>query len=122
MYGAQGPQQLAGCALESASGGGGRSAGDLWGRDLGRRGASAGAHCGTLACPVSSDQPSGLADWDRLTVLFDSPPAMRRALSTTNAIESLHYTLRKVLKGRGAFPNDEAIVKLFYRCSGLLLE
>ncbi len=66
--------------------------------------------------------PSGLADWDRLTVLFDSPPAMRRALSTTNAIESLHYTLRKVLKGRGAFPNDEAIVKLFYRCSGLLLE
>ena len=33
---------------------------------------------------------------------------------TTNAIESLHYSLRKVLKGRGAFPNDEAIVKLVY--------
>jgi putative transposase len=58
--------------------------------------------------------PSWLADWDRLTVLFDYPPAIRRAISTTNAIESLNYSLRKVLKGRGAFPNDEAIVKLLY--------
>jgi putative transposase len=45
-------------------------------------------------------------------VLCDSPPALRRALSTTQAMESLHYALRKVRKGRGAFPNDEAIVKL----------
>ena len=58
--------------------------------------------------------PSWLADWDRLTVLFDYPPAIRRVVYTTNAIESLHYSLRKVLKGRGAFPNDEAIVKLLY--------
>ena len=53
-------------------------------------------------------------DWDRLTVLFDYPPAIRRVIYTTNAIESLNYSLRKVLKGRGAFPNDEAIVKLLY--------
>src|SRR6516162_7474717 len=58
--------------------------------------------------------PSWLADWDRLTVLFEYPPAIRRAIYTTNAIESLNYSLRKVLKGRGAFPNDEAIVKLLY--------
>jgi len=58
--------------------------------------------------------PRWLADWDRLTVLFDYPPAIRRAISTTNASESLHSALRKVLKGRGAFPNDEAIVKLLY--------
>ena len=58
--------------------------------------------------------PSWLADWDRLTVFFDYPPAIRRAIYTTNAIESLNYSLRKVLKGRGAFPNDEAIVKLLY--------
>ena len=58
--------------------------------------------------------PSWLADWDRLTVLFDSPPAIRRVVYTTNAIESLNYSLRKVRKGRGAFPNDEAIVKLLY--------
>lgn len=58
--------------------------------------------------------PSWLADWDRLTVLFDDLPASRRVIDTTNAIASLHYSLRKVLKGRGAFLNDEAIVKLLY--------
>lgn len=64
------------------------------------------------AAPYPALSPSGLADWDRLTVLFDYPPAMRRAIYTTNAIESWHYALRKVWKGRGAFPNDESIVKL----------
>jgi transposase-like protein len=58
--------------------------------------------------------PSWLADWDRLTVFFDYPPAIRRAVYTTNAIESLNYSLRKVLKGRSAFPNDEAIMKVLY--------
>src|SRR4029450_10647510 len=43
--------------------------------------------------------PSWLADWDRLTVFFDYPPAIRRAIYTTNAIESLNYSLRKVLQG-----------------------
>ncbi len=56
--------------------------------------------------------PSWLADWDRLTVCFDYPPAIRRAVSTTKAIESLNYALRKVLKGRRAFPNDESIIKV----------
>src|SRR5215468_6191748 len=58
--------------------------------------------------------PSWLADWDRLTVFFDYPPAIRRAVYTTNAIESLNYTLRKRLKTRGVFPNDESIVKVLY--------
>jgi putative transposase len=58
--------------------------------------------------------PSWLTDWDRLTVFFDYPPAIRRAIYTTNAIESLNYSLRKVLKGRSAFPNDEAIIKVLY--------
>ena len=58
--------------------------------------------------------PSWLADWDRLTVFFDYPPAIRRAIYTTNAIESLNYSLRKVLKGRNAFPNDESSIKLLY--------
>ena len=39
--------------------------------------------------------PSWLADWDRLTVFFDYPPAIRRVIYTTNAIESLNYSLRK---------------------------
>ena len=58
--------------------------------------------------------PSWRADWTRLTVFFDYPPAIRKAVYTTNAIESLNYSLRKLLKNRGAFPSDEAIVKLLY--------
>lgn len=58
--------------------------------------------------------PSWLNDWDRLTVFVASPPAIRRAIYTTNAIESRNYALRKVLKGRSAFPNDEAILKVLY--------
>src|SRR5919199_5110374 len=56
--------------------------------------------------------PSWLTDWDRLTVLFDYPPEIRRVIYTTNASESLNYTLRKRLKTRGGFPNDESIVKV----------
>jgi transposase-like protein len=54
------------------------------------------------------------ADWMRLTVFFDYPPQIRKVLYTTNAIESLNYSLRKLLKTRGAFPNDQAIVKVLY--------
>ena len=46
--------------------------------------------------------------------LFAHPPAIRRLLYTTNAIESLHMQLRKALKVRGHFPNDEAATKLIY--------
>lgn len=60
-------------------------------------------------------RPSWLAAWDRLTVFCASPPAIRRAVYTTNAIESFNYALRKVLKGRSAFPNDESISKGWYR-------
>ena len=58
--------------------------------------------------------PSWRADWQRLTVFFDFPPEIRRVVYTTNAIESLNYSMRKVLKNRGAFPNDESILKLMY--------
>lgn len=58
--------------------------------------------------------PSWRADWQRLTVFFDYSPEIRKVIYTTNAVESLNYSLRKLLKNRGAFPNDEAIVKLIY--------
>ena len=58
--------------------------------------------------------PSWRADWGRLTVFFDYPPEIRKVIYTTNAIESLNYSLRKVLKNRGAFPNDESIMKLMF--------
>lgn len=46
-------------------------------------------------------------DWARLTVFFDYPPEIRKVIYTTNAIESLNFSLRKVLKSRGAFPTDD---------------
>jgi transposase-like protein len=58
--------------------------------------------------------PSWRADWQRLTVFFDYPREIRKVVYTTNAIESLNYSMRKVLKNRGAFPNDESIMKLMF--------
>ena len=54
------------------------------------------------------------AHWKRLTVMFDYPAPIRKVIYTTNAIESLNYSLRKVLKQRGSFPNDEAFMKVLY--------
>ena len=59
--------------------------------------------------------PRWLAAWDRLTGFFASPPALRRVVSTTKAIESLHSALRQVLKGRRAFPNDASIINVWSR-------
>jgi transposase-like protein len=59
-------------------------------------------------------RPSWRADWGRLTVLFDYPPEIRRVIYTTNAIESLNYSLRRVLRNRGAFPSDASIKKLLF--------
>jgi putative transposase len=58
--------------------------------------------------------PSWRSDWDRLTVYFDYTPEIRKVIYTTNAIESLNYSLRKMLKNRGAFPNDDSIIKILY--------
>lgn len=58
--------------------------------------------------------PSWEHNWDRLTAFFDYPPDIRKVIYTTNAIESLNYSLRKIIKGRGAFPHDEAVRKLLY--------
>jgi transposase-like protein len=58
--------------------------------------------------------PAWKADWQRLTVLFDYPPEIRKAIYTTNAIESLNYSLRRLLKTRGSFPTDDSIFKILY--------
>lgn len=58
--------------------------------------------------------PAWRRHWEQVIPLFAHPPAIRRLLYTTNAIESLHMQLRKALKVRGHFPNDEAATKLIY--------
>ena len=52
--------------------------------------------------------------WDDLAEFYNYPPEIRRAIYTTNAIESLNYQLRKVTKNRLSFPNDDAIFKILY--------
>ena len=53
-------------------------------------------------------------NWVRIIPLFGYPPEIRKVIYTTNAIESLNMSLRKVTKNRGSFPNDEAAFKLLY--------
>jgi putative transposase len=53
-------------------------------------------------------------NWTRLTPFFDYPPEIRKVIYTTNAIESVNMSLRKLTKNRGSFPSDEALLKLFY--------
>lgn len=53
-------------------------------------------------------------NWPRVIPFFDYPPEIRKVIYTTNAIESVNMGLRKVTKNRGAFPSDEALLKLFY--------
>ena len=54
------------------------------------------------------------ANWTRVIPFFAHPPEIRKIIYTTNAIESLNMSLRKVTKARGSFPNDEAVSKLLY--------
>ncbi len=54
------------------------------------------------------------ANWARVIPMFGFPDDIRRAVYTTNAIESLNMSLRKVIKTRASFPNDDAAFKLLY--------
>lgn len=52
--------------------------------------------------------------WDRFTPFLAFGPALRKIIYTTNAIESLNFQLRKIIKNRGLFPNDAAAIKLLW--------
>lgn len=52
--------------------------------------------------------------WDRFIPFLDFGPATRKVIYTTNSIESLNYQLRKIIKNRGQFPNDQSVVKLLW--------
>jgi putative transposase len=53
-------------------------------------------------------------NWERVIPFFDYPEDIRKVIYTTNAIESLNRSLRKIIKTKGAFPNDASILKIFY--------
>ena len=52
--------------------------------------------------------------WEQVIPFFAYPPEVRRIIYTTNAIESMHMQLRKIVKNRGHFPSDDAASKLLY--------
>jgi putative transposase len=52
--------------------------------------------------------------WERFIPFLAFPPEVRKIIYTTNAIESLNYQLRKIIKNRGHFPNDQAVIKLLW--------
>lgn len=53
-------------------------------------------------------------NWDHLKPFFAYPADIRKVIYTTNAVESLNMSLRKVIKTRGSFPTEEAAIKLLY--------
>jgi putative transposase len=53
-------------------------------------------------------------NWENLRTFFEYPPEIRKVIYTTNAIESLNHSLRKVIKNRKSFPNDDAVKKALY--------
>ncbi len=68
--------------------------------------------------PLGVKYPAAVAvwqrAWERFTPFLAFPPAVRRVIYTTNSIESLNFQLRKIIKNRGHFPNDDAVIKLLW--------
>ena len=62
--------------------------------------------------------PAVVRSWQnnssKVIPMFSFAPEIRKAIYTTNAIESLNVTLRKVIKNRAMFPSDEAVFKILY--------
>jgi putative transposase len=52
--------------------------------------------------------------WERVIPFFSFPIEVRKVVYTTNAVESLHMSLRKIIKTRGSFPSEDAAIKLLY--------
>jgi len=68
--------------------------------------------------PWGQKFPTVVASWRRawthVIPFFAFPPDVRRVVYTTNALESVHAQLRKIIKTRGHFPSDEAATKLIW--------
>jgi putative transposase len=67
---------------------------------------------GETSIPPSAQ--SWRRNWDKVIPFLAYPPELRKLIYTTNAIESLHRSLRKNVRNRGHFPNDDAAIKLLY--------
>ena len=70
------------------------------------------------ASPLGQRYPATVRSWrdawERFIPFLAFPPALRKVIYTTNSAESLNYQMRKIIKNRGHFPNDDAVVKLLW--------
>ena len=68
--------------------------------------------------PIGRRYPAAVATWERawerFTPFLAFPPALRKIIYTTNAIESFNFQIRKIIKNRGHFPTDDAAIKLIW--------
>jgi putative transposase len=67
-----------------------------------------------LGSKYPSVSPIWRRNWERIVPFLAYPEEIRRGICTTNAIESVNMSLRKIIKNRGSFPNDESAMKLLY--------
>ena len=74
--------------------------------------------CSIAESELGKKYPATVASWtnawERFIPFLAFPQPVRKIIYTTNAIESLNYQLRKIIKNRGHFPNDDAVVKLLW--------
>jgi putative transposase len=63
---------------------------------------------------LSGDRPGLAQSMGARDSVFAFAPGIRKMIYTTNAVEALNRSLRKIIKTRGSFPNDEAALKLIY--------
>ena len=107
-------QQLTQFTLEEAQGRGRRSEKDLPSHLASASRNPLGDFCPNVGCRVSRHQQELARARGTPDALFSFPQDIRRVIYTTNAIESLNSTLRKIIKTRRVFPSEEAATKLLY--------
>ena len=103
------------CELEGAEAAGRGPAADLHrGECGGRRHGSRCVRARRVGHEVSDGRRRLASRLDARDPFFAFPPAVRRIIDTTTALESVHAPLRKIIKTRGHFPSDEAATKLIW--------
>ena len=65
-------------------------------------------------CAGSPPTGSWRRNWEQLRPFLELPPDLRKLVYTTNAIESLNFQLRKVLRPKGHFPTEDSVLKVLY--------
>ncbi len=87
---------------------------DLPGGDGRRSRGGAGSFCSSWDAKYPTIAKEWRAKWADIITLFDYPPPIRKAIYTTNAIESVNSVIRKFTRNRKIYPNEESALKIVY--------